>query len=111
MEAAALKPMLARLVRDLPDDDGWLFEPKWDGFPPLVARDGSGIDVRSRHGNPLGRYFPELIAPLTALSTDRFVLDGEVLVVRDGTFYFEALMARLHPAASRVRMLAAATPA
>jgi ATP-dependent DNA ligase len=102
--------MLAKLVRELPRGD-FVYEPKWDGFRCLVFRDGEDVDLRSRHGRPLGRYFPELVDTFRAAGPPRFVLDGEVLVLRDGRFDFSALMARLHPAATRVRELANRTPA
>jgi len=102
--------MLARLVRELPEGD-YLFEPKWDGFRCLAGRDGDQVDLRSRHGRPFARYFPEVASALAAVEADRWVVDGELLVVVDGEFDFEALMGRLHPAASRVRELAATTPA
>src|SRR5947207_10358981 len=104
------RPMLARLVRELPQGPV-AYEPKWDGFRCLAFRDRDEVDLRSRHGRPLGRYFPELNAAAATLPVDRFVLDGEVLVLSDGQFDFAALMARLHPAASRVQELARRTPA
>ncbi|HVL97151.1 MAG TPA: ATP-dependent DNA ligase [Solirubrobacteraceae bacterium] len=104
------KPMLARLVRELPAGD-MLYEPKWDGFRCLAYRDGAAVDLRSRHGRPLARYFPEIAAALEAVLPARAALDGELLVLVDGRFDFPALMARLHPAASRVRELARRTPA
>ena len=104
------KPMLAKLVRELPEDDV-IYEPKWDGFRCLAFREHDDVDLRSRHGRPLGRYFPELTRALAALAEQRFVLDGEVLVLEHGRFDFAALMARLHPAESRVRELARRTPA
>jgi ATP-dependent DNA ligase len=100
-----MKPMLARLERDLPGD-GYLYEPKWDGFRCLAFRDGDEVDLRSRNDRPLARYFPELVQALRALPLDRFVLDGEI-VARD----FESLLRRLHPAASRVERLSVETPA
>jgi len=103
--------MLARLVRELPEGDEWIFEPKWDGFRGIAVRDRGDVEIHSRHGRPLGRYFPELTAALAALDRRRFVLDGELLVVRDGRFDFEALLGRLHPAAARVRQLTASSPA
>ena len=105
------KPMLARLVRELPEGDV-LYEPKWDGFRCLAYRAGDAVDLRSRHGRPLARYFPEIAAALAAAAAPaRIALDGELLVLVDGRFDFPALMARLHPAASRVRELARQTPA
>ena len=106
-----LEPMLAKAVDDLPSDDGWLFEPKWDGFRALVFRDGDAVYTQSRDLKPLDRYFPELAAPLRAALPQRCVLDGEVVISRDGTLDFEALLLRIHPAESRVRMLADASPA
>jgi ATP-dependent DNA ligase len=102
--------MLARLARELPRGP-YLYEPKWDGFRVLAFRDGGELELQSRHGRPLARYFPELVAGLRALAEPRFVLDGEVVVTRDGTFDFAALMARLHPAASRVERLSVEAPA
>ena len=98
-------PMLARLERELPEGD-YVYEPKWDGFRALAARDGEEVDIRSRHGRPLARYFPEAVAALLAQPVSRFVLDGELVA-----HPFPALMARLHPAASRVERLALETPA
>ncbi len=103
--------MLAKAVDGLPTDDGWLFEPKWDGFRALVFRDGDDVYTQSRDLKPLDRYFPELAAPLRGSIPDRCVLDGEVVIARDGTLDFEALLLRIHPAASRVNMLAAESPA
>ena len=103
-------PMLGRLERELPGD-GFLFEPKWDGFRCLVFRDGAGVDLRSRHDRPLARYFPEIVVGVRALASERVVLDGELVVVNPAGFDFAALMARLHPAASRVERLRRETPA
>src|SRR5689334_7051377 len=100
-----MKPMLARLERELPRD-GYLYEPKWDGFRCLAFRDGDEIDLRSRNQRPLARYFPELVRALRTLPIDRFALDGEI-VAQD----FESLLRRLHPAASRVERLSEETPA
>ena len=94
-----------------PTDDGWLFEPKWDGFRALVFRDGDEIYTQSRDLKPLDRYFPELAAPLKAALPERCVLDGEVVIARDGALQFESLLLRIHPAASRVKMLAEESPA
>src|SRR5437660_1730640 len=105
-----MEPMLARLVRELPDN-GYVFEPKWDGFRCLAIRDGGLVELISRHGRPLTRYFPELVDALARLRPERWTLDGEVLVDVDGRFDFGALMARLHPAQSRVRELAERSPA
>jgi ATP-dependent DNA ligase len=98
--------MLARRERELPRD-GYVYEPKWDGFRCLAFRDCDEVDLRSRNQRPLARYFPELVAALRALPVERFVLDGEIVVADD----FEALLRRLHPAASRVERLSVETPA
>ena len=104
-------PMEAKLVDALPDGAGWQFEPKWDGFRALVRRDGDTVEVVSKSGRPLGRYFPEIVAMLRALDEAHFIVDGELVVAFDGTLSFDALQARLHPAESRVRKLAEETPA
>jgi ATP-dependent DNA ligase len=106
-----VEPMLAKAASALPDGDGWLYEPKWDGFRALVFRDGDETYIQSRDLKPLDRYFPELAEPLRAQLPERCVLDGEVVIARGGALDFEALLLRIHPAASRVRMLAAETPA
>src|SRR6059058_5675437 len=103
-------PMLGRLVRELPVGD-YLYEPKWDGFRCIAFRDGGAVDLRSRNDRPLGRYFPELVAALIQAEPDRFVLDGEILVPVGRGYDFATLMARLHPAASRVERLSALAPA
>ncbi len=108
--APPLEPMLAKASSSLPDGDGWLFEPKWDGFRAIVFRDGDEVYMQSRDLKPLDRYFPELAAPLLAQLPERCVLDGEVVIAREGRLDFEALLLRIHPAASRVRMLAAESP-
>jgi ATP-dependent DNA ligase len=104
-------PMLAKAAAELPHGDGWLYEPKWDGFRALVFRDGGELFIQSRDKKPLERYFPELAEPLLANLPTRCVLDGEVVIARDGALDFDALLLRIHPAESRVRMLAAQTPA
>ena len=106
-----VEPMLAKASSGLPDGDGWLFEPKWDGFRALVFRDGDEVFTQSRDLKPLDRYFPELAAPFREQLPERCVLDGEVVIARDGALDFEALLLRIHPAESRVRMLAAESPA
>src|SRR5215212_6663770 len=106
-----VEPMLAKASDALPDGGGWLYEPKWDGFRALVFRDGDELYTQSRDLKPLDRYFPELAAPLKAQLPDRCVLDGEVVIARDGALQFEALLLRIHPAESRVRMLAEQSPA
>ena len=106
-----IEPMLAKAADAIPADEGWLFEPKWDGFRALVFRDGDELYIQSRDLKPLDRYFPELADPLRAALPERCVLDGEVVIARDGALDFEALLLRIHPAASRVAMLAAESPA
>ncbi|MCU0482729.1 MAG: ATP-dependent DNA ligase, partial [Chloroflexi bacterium] len=106
-----LEPMLARLADELPDGGTWAFEPKWDGFRALVFRDGDELLVQSRDRRPFNRYFPELEAPLRAALPARAVVDGEIVIARAGALDFGALLLRIHPAASRVRLLAAGTPA
>lgn len=104
-------PMLAKRVSDVPEDGNWIFEPKWDGFRTLVFRDGEELLLQSRDGKPMGRYFPELLGPLQDQLPERCVLDGEVVIARGGALDFNALQMRLHPAASRVRLLSEQTPA
>ncbi len=106
-----LEPMLAKAASGLPEGEGWLYEPKWDGFRALVFRDGDETYLQSRDLKPLDRYFPELAEPLRAQLPDRCVLDGEVVIAQGGALAFESLLLRIHPAESRVRMLAAETPA
>ncbi|MEO5941261.1 MAG: ATP-dependent DNA ligase [Candidatus Limnocylindrales bacterium] len=106
-----LEPMLAKAADSLPDGDGWLYEPKWDGFRAIVFRDGDEVLIQSRDLKPLDRYFPELAEPLKASLPARCVVDGEVVIATDGELAFESLLLRIHPAASRVKMLAAETPA
>ncbi|HTK35927.1 MAG TPA: ATP-dependent DNA ligase [Caulobacteraceae bacterium] len=108
---AAAMPMEARSAAALPEGDGWWFEPKWDGFRCLAFRDGAEVALKAKSGKPLARYFPEVTAALAGLAADRFVLDGELLVARDGAFSFDALQMRLHPAQSRILRLAGETPA
>ncbi len=106
-----LLPMLAKRVGALPDGADWLFEPKWDGFRTLVFRDGDDVTIQSRDEKTLNRYFPELLEVLKAQLPPRCVLDGEIVVARGGGLDFEALQMRIHPAASRVKMLAQEIPA
>ena len=105
-----IEPMLAKLAHELPDGDGWLFEPKWDGFRSLVFRDGERVYLQSRDLKPLDRYFPELAAPLRAVLPERCVVDGEIVIATGGGLEFDVLQMRLHPAASRVAKLAKETP-
>ncbi len=106
------EPMLAKLTREVPSSDGFIFEPKWDGFRCVVFRDGDELDLQSRNQKPLLRYFPELREPLLTQLPDRCVLDGELVVVGEhGGLDFDALQLRQHPAESRVRKLSAEIPA
>jgi len=104
-------PMLAKRVDDLPAGEGWIFEPKWDGFRALVFRNRDEIQIQSRDEKPLNRYFPELLDSLRSQLPARCVLDGEIVIARNGGLDFEALQLRLHPAASRVKLLAKQIPA
>src|SRR5262245_29313012 len=104
-------PMLAKRVGELPAAGEWIFEPKWDGFRALVFRDGNEILIQSRDEKSLNRYFPELLDPLRSQLPGRCVLDGEIVVARNGGLDFEALQLRIHPAASRVKLLSEETPA
>lgn len=106
-----LPPMEARLVGALPRDDGWQFEPKWDGFRCLAFRSGPEVEIRAKSGKSLSRFFPEVVANLRAIRQSTFVLDGELLIRMDGEASFDALQMRLHPAASRIERLASETPA
>jgi len=106
-----LSPMLAKNAARLPADDGWLFEPKWDGFRCLVFRDGDEIELWSRHGRQFNRYFPELADPLRVQLPPRVVVDGELVVPDGDGLSFDLLGQRIHPAESRVTMLAETTPA
>jgi ATP-dependent DNA ligase len=106
-----LEPMLAKASPTLPDGDGWLYEPKWDGFRAIVFRDGDEVLIQSRDLKPLDRYFPELREPILRSFPERCVVDGEVVISSDGELQFESLLLRIHPAASRVKLLAEQTPA
>jgi ATP-dependent DNA ligase len=106
-----IKPQLARAAKELPTGDEWRYEPKWDGFRTIVFRDGDEVHLQSRNGKPMNRYFPEVIPQVLALPDERIVLDGELIVVVDGIQEFDLLGQRIHPAKSRVDMLAEQTPA
>lgn len=106
-----IRPMLAKRVSTLPSGEGWIFEPKWDGFRTLVFRDGDELLLQSRDERSLNRYFPELIEPLKAALPRRCVLDGEIVVVQGEGLDFDALQLRIHPAASRVKLLSSQIPA
>jgi ATP-dependent DNA ligase len=103
--------MLAKLADEIPEGEGWLFEPKWDGFRTLVFRDGDDLYLQSRDLKPLNRYFPEVIEPLKQHLPQRCVVDGEIVIAGPEGLAFEALLLRIHPAASRVAMLAKEAPA
>jgi ATP-dependent DNA ligase len=103
--------MEAKLVTELPEEPGWQFEPKWDGFRCLAFRAGREVDLRAKSGKPLARYFPEVVAMLAALKPSPFVIDGELTIPVGGTLSFDALQMRIHPAESRIKKLAAETPA
>ena len=103
---APVLPMLAKRVDELPSSGDWIFEPKWDGFRCVLFRDGDELLLQSRDTKPLNRYFPELIEPLKAQLPDKCVLDGEIVISVEGVLDFDALSQRIHPAASRVKMLA-----
>jgi ATP-dependent DNA ligase len=103
--------MLSKRIGTLPEGEGWIFEPKWDGFRALIFRDHDELTIQSRDEKPLNRFFPELIAPLRAQLPERCALDGEIVIARNGALDFDALQLRLHPAASRVKLLSEQTPA
>jgi ATP-dependent DNA ligase len=103
-------PMEAKLTETIPDEPGWQYEPKWDGFRCLAFRDGEQIALQSKAGQPLARYFPELVAALLQLKPKRFVIDGEIVIARDGELSFDDLLMRIHPAQSRIQKLAKETP-
>ena len=106
-----LPPMEARSVDEMPIGDDWQYEPKWDGFRCIAFRDGEKVFLQSKAGQPLGRYFPDVVAHLEQLPSKRFVLDGELAIPIGDALSFDELQLRLHPAASRVQKLAAAHPA
>src|SRR3982750_2989751 len=110
-----VKPMLAKAVKQmpLPDDvpGGVLYEPKWDGFRCIVFRDGDDVELGSRNERPLTRYFPEVVQAVKERLPERCVVDGEIVVPQGDRLHFEALLQRIHPAASRVNLLAEQTPA
>lgn len=104
-------PMEAESVSEIPSGDEWAYEPKWDGFRCLAFRDGDEVQLVSKAGKPLGRYFPDLVESLLRLGAKRFVLDGEIVIPVHGLLSFDELLLRIHPAARRVKALAAANPA
>lgn len=103
--------MEALAATELPVGPEWQYEPKWDGFRCIASRDGAAVELQSKSGQPLGRYFPDIVEALSAVPAKRFVLDGELVIPVDGDLSFNELQLRLHPAASRVNMLAKARPA
>ncbi|MBD8062202.1 ATP-dependent DNA ligase [Oceanitalea stevensii] len=103
-------PMLAKSVKDVPDGE-YLYEPKWDGFRAIIFKDGDDVEIGSRNEKPMTRYFPELVESLRAQLPERCVVDGEIVIVTGARLDFEALLQRIHPADSRVRLLATETPA
>ncbi|MDQ6860514.1 MAG: ATP-dependent DNA ligase [Verrucomicrobiota bacterium] len=106
-----LPPMEAKSVDKIPTGDDWQYEPKWDGFRCIAFRDGDDVYLQSKAGQPLARYFPDLVEAIAAIKAKQFVIDGELVIEVDGALSFDELQLRLHPAASRVKKLAAAHPA
>lgn len=106
-----LEPMEARSVDEIPSGDEWQYEPKWDGFRCIAVRDGDQVRLQSKSGQPLERYFPELVESLRELRAKKFALDGEIVIPISGRFSFDQLLQRIHPAASRVHKLAEEHPA
>ena len=104
-------PMLAKLQTDIPRGEGWLYEPKWDGFRAIVLRDGEALRIDSRNGQTLDRYFPEVVEQLRLALPERCVLDGEIVLAGERGLDFDALQQRIHPAASRIKRLSVETPA
>src|SRR5262245_54083444 len=105
-----VKPMLALLEDEIPRGEGWRYEPKWDGFRALIFRDQERFHIESRKGQPLQRYFPELVVALHSSLPLRCVVDGEIIVPGPAGLDFDALLQRIHPAASRIALLASRTP-
>src|SRR4051812_36789375 len=103
-------PMEARIVAELPEGEEWQYEPKWDGFRCLAFRDGDSVDLQSKSGQPLARYFPELVEAFKRTKAKRFVVDGEIVISEGKGFSFDSLLQRIHPAASRIKKLSAETP-
>src|SRR5215218_9755045 len=111
MAKSVPEPMEALLAAELPEGDGWQYEPKWDGFRCIARRDGDAIEMISRSGKALGRYFPEVLEVLGRTKEKRFVVDGELILPLADRLDFEALQMRLHPAESRIKKLSKQTPA
>src|SRR4051795_7590200 len=103
-------PMEALHADELPTDGAWQYEPKWDGFRCVAFRDGDKVELQSKAGQPLARYFPEIVEAVKALKPEKFVLDGEIVVPIDGELSFDELLQRIHPAESRIRKLSTEHP-
>src|SRR3954467_6412554 len=108
--AKSYEPMNAQLVDEIPSGAEWQYEPKWDGFRCIAFRDGASVDLQSKSGQPLSRYFPEIVEAVAKLKPKRFVIDGEIVIPLDSELSFDALLQRIHPAASRIRKLSVETP-
>jgi ATP-dependent DNA ligase len=108
---SALRPMDAAIVEEIPEGPEWQYEPKWDGFRCLASRDVDTVELQSKSGEPLARYFPEIVAALLELKPKHFLLDGEIVIATKDGFSFDALLQRIHPAASRIEKLSHETPA
>lgn len=108
---ASTMPMEAKLVATLPEESGWTYEPKWDGFRAIASRDGDAIEIMSKSGKSLARYFPEVVAMLASTRQRKFAIDGELILPVGDILSFDALQARLHPAESRIKRLSVETPA
>jgi ATP-dependent DNA ligase len=106
-----IPPQLAKSAKELPEGDGWVYEPKFDGFRIIVFKDGDDVHLQSRNGKPMNRYFPEVVEAIGKMKADRIVIDGEIVVEVDGVQEFDLLGQRIHPAESRVKMLAEQWPA
>ena len=106
-----IKPQLARSAKALPEGDEWRYEPKWDGFRTLAFKNGDDVYLQSRGGKPMNRYFPDVVKLVEAMPADQVVLDGEMVIDVDGVQEFDLLSQRIHPAESRVTMLAEKYPA
>jgi len=104
-------PMDALLVAEIPVGEEWQYEPKWDGFRALVFRDGEKVDLQSKKGQPLGRYFPEIVEAVGKLASKKFVLDGELVIPQEKSLSFDDLLQRIHPSESRIKKLSKETPA
>src|SRR5437763_10455796 len=98
-------PMEAKLVEGIPTGEQWQYEPKWDGFRCLAFRDGEKVELQSKTGQPMARYFPELVEALRDLNSEQFVIDGEIVIPEGSGVSFDSLLMRIHPAASRIRKL------